>query len=125
MSAASAQATATTILLLDDDSRLRSSRATLLSDHGYAVQCAATAADAELHCRDSAPDLVLVGLSGRAAATFFLDRQVRAANPGQRIGFLMHEDHSLCAVLFNGETILPQAGPDDLVGRVATLLREP
>jgi len=123
VSAVGAQ-TAATILLLDDDSRLRNSRATLLSDHGYEVQCAATAADAELHCRASAPDLVLVGLSGRAAATFFLDRQVRAANPRQRIGFLMHDDHSLCAVLFNGETILTRAGPDDLVGRVATLLRE-
>lgn len=116
-----ASAKARTILLVDDRSGRRNLRAIVLTTHGYDVQCVANLVDAQRQYRRFAPDLVLLGLSGNARSAYRPD-PFWCSQPGQRFGFLLNEGQNLCAVLFNGKTVLASEGPDDLVARVAMLL---
>jgi DNA-binding NarL/FixJ family response regulator len=111
-----------TILLVDDITGRRNVRAVVLSTHGYDVQCAADLADAQQQYRRQSPDLVLMGLSGNARSAYRLD-PFWSAQPSQRFGFLLNEGQNLCAVMFNGRTVMSSEGPDDLVARVAMLFR--
>jgi DNA-binding NarL/FixJ family response regulator len=110
-----------TILLVDDNTRRRNVRAIVLTTHGYDVQCASDLADAQQQYRRQSPDLVLMGLSGNARSAYRLD-PFWSAQPSQRFGFLLNEGQNLCAVMFNGRTVMSSEGPDDLVARVAMLL---
>ncbi|HZQ91655.1 MAG TPA: hypothetical protein VFA60_07690 [Terriglobales bacterium] len=115
-------AAAVTILLVDGNLRTRNARAIVLGTHGYDVQCA-TAAEAQRECRSRRPDLLLLGLGPTPASTFVLMAQIRSEHPQLRIALLMDEDQHLCAVSFEGKTILPRQAPEDLVERVARLVK--
>ena len=108
------------ILLLDDDAVRRNTRAVMLMTHGYDVHCASTLKQAQAICRETCPRLVLVGSAYERQAHRWL--QQLAIRSQQRVGFLLNEGENLCAVLFNGRTILASEGPDDMVGRVEMLL---
>jgi hypothetical protein len=111
-----------TILLVDDDTRRRNARATVLTTHGYDVRCVANLAAAQRQCRRESPDLVLMGLSGNARNAYRLD-PFWSAYPSQRFGFLLNEGQNLCPVTFNGRALISSESPDDMVARVAMLLR--
>lgn len=108
------------ILLYDGDSVRRNTRAMMLMTHGYDVHCASTLAEAQVVCHETAPSLVLIGGGYERQSHRWL--QQLAIRPRQRVGFLLNEGENLCAVLFEGKTILASEGPDDMVGRVEMLL---
>ena len=118
----SSPGTLPTILLVDDDTRRRNVRAIVLTTHGYDVQCVTNLVEAQRQCRRESPDLVLMGLSGNARSAYRLD-PFWSAYPSQRFGFLLNEGQTLCPVMFNGRMVISSEGPDDLVERVAMLLR--
>lgn len=108
------------ILLLDGDTSRRNIRAMMLMTHGYDVHCASTLKEALVICRRNSPQLVLIGDGPDRQSHRWL--QELATRPQQRVGFLLDEGENLCAVLFNGRTIMASEGPDDMVGRVEMLL---
>ena len=108
------------VLLLDDNATRRAARAMVLMTHGYDVQCASTIMAAQAVCRETQPSIVLIGTGYDRRSYSWL--QQLAAHPWPRVGFLLNEGENLCAVLFNGKTILAGEGPDDMVGRVEMLL---
>ena len=111
-----------TIVLLDDDAARRNIRAMVLMTHGYDVQCAATVVEAQTICRETRPSVVLVGTGNDCRSHSWLRQLAVSSRP--RVGFLLNEGEHLCAVLFNGKTILAREGPDDIVARVAGLLSD-
>ena len=110
----------TIVLLLDDDAARRSARAMVLMTHGYDVQCAATIVEAQTICREARPSVVLIGTGYDRRSHSWLRQLAMYSRP--RVGFLLNEGENLCAVLFNGKTIMAREGPDDMVGRVEMLL---
>lgn len=111
-----------TILLVGDEPPRLNSQAIVLGTHGYHVECVSSA-DAGRHCRNTSPDLVLVGFAGQPDEMFGVAHTIQRANPRQRIGFLIHDKQYLCSVSWMGKLIRDGEGPDDLIARVAVLLR--
>jgi CheY-like chemotaxis protein len=109
------------ILLLDDDALRRSTRAVILLTHGYDVESVATMSDALRVCGADEPDLLLIGVTQRMTPRSWLDR-IGKSHPRQRVGFLLNEGEKLCSVQFEGELLMAEEGPADLVSRVAMLL---
>jgi hypothetical protein len=110
------------ILLVGDHPPQLNSQAILLGTHGYDVECVRSAA-AGRHCRSTSPDLVLIGFTGRPDEMFVVAHTIQQANPRQRIGFLIHDKQYLCSLSWDGRVIRDGEGPDDLIARVAALLR--
>lgn len=110
------------ILLVDDDSQLRSARAIMLSTHGYEVESASDTTEACRRGRASRPDLVVLALTATADRTFSFCQEIRKALPAQRVGFLLAESQYLCPVFQDGGMILPGEGPEDFLGRVQEIL---
>ncbi len=108
------------ILMVDADRSASNTRAIMLSTYGHDVECVTTVADARSHCRHSHPDLVLVGLGGESATMFRLLNEVRAAKLGRRIVVLMNEQHRLCPVTWDGETVLQHEGAEELLLRIVS-----
>ena len=112
------------ILLVGDNSRLRSSRAIMLGSHGYDVESIHSIPEAGRTWRASRPDLVLLALTNAADETFSLWRSIRESYPEQRVGFLVSDSQYLCPVFFDGRRILHGEGPENIVERVRALLAE-
>lgn len=109
------------ILLLDDDASRRSTRAVILLTHGYEVESVANISDALRACGADEPDLLLIGVTETTASRSWPER-IAKRYPRQRVGFLLNEGEKLCAVQFDGELLLAEEGPSDLISRVAMLL---
>ena len=110
------------ILLVDDNSQLRNTRALLLSTHGYEVEAVRDTLEACLRWRANQPHLVLLTLSKTADRTFSLCPDIRDSLPAQRVGFLLAESQYLCPVFLDGGVILKGEGPEDFLGRVQAML---
>jgi hypothetical protein len=110
------------ILLVGDHPPQLNSQAIVLGTHGYDVECVSSAA-AGRQCRSTSPDLVLVGFNGRPAEMFGVAHTIQRSNPRQRIGLLIHDKQYLCSLSWDGKVIRGGEGPDDLIARVAALLR--
>lgn len=113
------------ILLVDDNSQLRNTRAVMLSTHGYEVESVSDTAEACLSWHAKRPDLVLLALSvGEMADQAFIWCQgIRDSIPAQRIGFLLAQTQYLCPVFLDGGVLLKGEGPEDFLGRVQAILR--
>ncbi len=110
------------ILLVDDDSRMRTLRAIMLSTHGYEVDSASNSAEAHLTWEATRPDLVLVALSRHSpGALEFLER-IKRLSPKQRIAFVNSESLHLSPLFYNGELIRKAEGPEDFIEQVGALL---
>jgi CheY-like chemotaxis protein len=114
--------TLASILLVDDDSRLRNLRAIMLSTHGYDVDCVSDSADALLRWQATRPDLVLVAFARYRAGTLEFLEEIARVSPQQRIAFLNGESLHLSPLFYNGELIRQAEGPDDFLERVAALV---
>jgi CheY-like chemotaxis protein len=110
------------ILLVDDDSRMRNCRAVMLSTHGYDVDCVSDSAEARLSWEANRPDLVLVAFARYRAGTLELLEEIKRVSPHQRIAFLNGESLRLSPLFYNGELICRAEGPDDFLERVGALL---
>jgi DNA-binding response OmpR family regulator len=110
------------ILLVDDNSQLRNTRAVMLSTHGYEVDSVSDTTEACLRWHKNRPDLVLLALSKTADRTFTLCPGIRDSMPAQRIGFLLAESQYLCPVFLEGGVILKGEGPEDFLARVQEML---
>ena len=110
------------ILLLDDDSRMRSVRAIMLSTHGYAVDSVSNSAEAHMRWEATRPDLVLVAFSRHRAGTLEFLEKIKRASPQQRMAFVNGESLHLSPLFYNGELIRKAEGPEDLIGQVGALL---
>lgn len=113
------------ILLVDDNSQLRNTRAVMLSTHGYEVESVSDTAEACARWHAKRPDLVLLALSvGEMADQAFIWCQgLRDSIPAQRIGFLLAQTQYLCPVFLDGGVLLQGEGPEDFMGRVHAILR--
>ena len=110
------------ILLVDDDSRRRSLRASMLSTHGYEVDSVSNAAEARLRWDATRPDLVLLAWSRfRAGMLEFLEK-IKRASPRQRVAFVNAESLHLSPLFYNGELVRKAEGPEDLIEQVGALL---
>ena len=97
-----------TILLIDSDQSTRRQRVMMLLTHGYVVQAAEAVGDLELPFKEPPPDLVLLRVDespDRSDSAFAL---IRNAAPGQRIGFLLDDSHTLCQLFVNGRLVRPK-----------------
>ena len=112
------------ILLVDDNSQLRETRALMLSTHGYEVESVSDTAEACLRWHAKRPDLVLLALSMSETAdqAFIWCQGIRDSVPAQRIGFLLAHSQYLCPVLLDGGVILQGEGPGDFLARVQAIL---
>ena len=110
------------ILLVDDNSQLRNTRAVMLSTHGYEVEAVRDTAEACLRWRANRPHLVLLALSDTADRTFSFCPDIRDSFPAQRVGFLLAGSQYLCPVWLDGGVILKGEGPEDFLGRVQAML---
>lgn len=110
------------ILLVDDNSQLRHTRALMLSTHGYEVEAVRDTMEACLRWRANRPHLVLLALSKTSDRTFSFCPDIRDSLPAQRVGFLLAESQYLCPVFLDGGVILPGEGPEDFLGRVQAML---
>ena len=110
------------VLLVGDNSRLRSSRVIMLSSYGYEVESMHSSTEAGLNWRASRPDLVLLALTNAADGTFRLWQSIRESDPEQRMGFLVSDSQYLCPVFYDGRRILHGEGPENIVERVRALL---
>ncbi len=110
------------ILLVDDNSQLRNTRAVMLSTHGYEVEAVHDTMEACPRWRANRPHLVLLALSKTADRTFSFCPDIRDSLPAQRVGFLLAESQYLCPVLLEGGVILKGEGPEDFLGRVQAML---
>lgn len=110
------------ILLVDDDSRMRSFRAILLSAHGYQVHSVGNAAEAHLRWEATRPDLVLLAWSRFRAGMLEFMEKIKRASPRQRMAFVNGDSLHLSALFYNGELVRKAEGPEDLIGQVGALL---
>jgi len=110
------------ILLVDDDSRMRSLRAIMLSTHGYEVDSVRSAAEAHLRWNATRPDLVLVAFSGYHAGTLEFLEKIKLASPRQRMAFVNGKSLHLSPLFYNGLLIRKGEGPADLIRQVGALL---
>lgn len=110
------------ILLVDDNSQLRNTRAVMLSTHGYEVESVSDTMEACLRWHANRPDLVLLALSKTADRDFIWCQGMRDSVPLQRVGFLLAESQYLCPVFLDGGVILKGEGPEDFLGRVQAML---
>ena len=111
------------ILLVDDNSQLRNTRAVMLSTHGYEVESVSDTTEACARWHANRPDLVLLALSDTADRAFIWCQGIRDSIPAQRIGFLLAQTQYLCPVFLDGGVILKGEGPEDFLGRVQAILR--
>lgn len=96
------------LLLVEDDDRIRLALSMALEDEGYAVVAVETAEQGLLHLRSSPPDVVLVDLMLPGMDGFECIRQVRRASPVPIVVVSAREDtHDIVAAL--------EAGADDYV----------
>lgn len=121
MKVATRKTKAKRILLVDDDASRRNIRAVILFTHGYDVHCVPTIS-AAITWAGSEPDLLLIGGVDVRSDWRWLER-IGKQRPKQRVGFLLNEGETLCAVQFEGELLLAEEGPGDLVSRVEMLLQ--
>ena len=112
------------ILLVDDNARLRNTRAVMLSTHGYEVESVSDTTEACLRWHVNRPHLVLLALSKTADRDFIWCQGMRDSVPAQRIGFLLAESQYLCPVFLDGGVILRGEGPEDFLSRVQAMLSE-
>ena len=110
------------ILLVDDDSGMRSVRAIMLATHGYEVDSVSTTAEAHLRWMATRPDLVLVAFTGYHAGTLEFLEKISLASPRQRVALLNGQSLYLSSLFYNGELIRKAEGPEDLIEQVGTLL---
>ena len=94
----------------------------MLSTHGYDVETVHGSCEARTRWHAFRPHLVLLALGDNADRNFGLWQSIRESDPAQRIGFLLNDSQYLCRVLYNGELLLKEEGPADIVERVRTLL---
>ena len=113
------------ILLVDDDSKMRSLRAIMLSTHGYEVELASSSAEAHLSWEATRPDLVLVAFARYRAGTLEFLERIKRVRPQQRIAFVNGESLHLSPLFYNGELIRKAEGPEDFIEQVRTLLAAP
>ena len=113
------------ILLVDDDSRMRSFRAIMLSTHGYEVSSVSNSAEAHLSWDAARPDLVLVAFSRYRAGTLEFLERIKRVSPQQRVAFVNGESLHLSPLFYNGDLIRKAEGPEDLIEQVAALLAVP
>ena len=106
------------ILLVDDDSRMRNLRAVVLSTHGYDVDSASNAVEAQSAWGATRPDLVLVAFSRYRAGTLEFLERIKRLRPQQRIAFVNSESLHLSPFFYNGELIRKAEGPADLLEQV-------
>ena len=110
------------ILLVDDNSQLRNTRAVMLSTHGYQVESVSDTTEACMRWHANRPDLVLLALSESADRTFVHCPGIRESMPAQRVGYLLAQSQYLCPVFLDGGLILGGEGPEDFLGRVQAIL---
>ncbi|HXP47501.1 MAG TPA: response regulator [Terriglobales bacterium] len=110
------------ILLVDDDSTMRSLRAVMLSAHGYDVGSASNSAEAQSAWEVTRPDLVLVAFSRYSKGTLEFLEAIKRVSPQQRVAFLNGESLHLAPLFYNGELIRKAEGPGDFLERVGALL---
>ena len=110
------------ILLVDDDSGMRSLRAIMLATQGYEVDSVSNTAEAHLRWKATRPDLVLVAFTGYHAGTLEFLEKIKLASPRQRVAFVNGESLYLSPLFYNGELIRKAEGPEDLIGQVGALL---
>lgn len=116
------QGEGTRILLVDDNSQQRNTRALMLSTHGYEVESVHDTREACLRWHANRPHLVLLALSSTADRAFSFCQGIRESVPAQRVGFLLTESQYLCPVFLDGDMILEGEGPEDFLGRVQAML---
>ena len=116
------QTTVMRILLVDDNSQLRNTRAGMLTRQGYEVESVSDTTEACLRWHANRPDLVLLALSDAADRAFFWCQGIRDSVPAQRIGFLLAQRQYLCPVFLDGGVLLKGEGPEDFLGRVQAIL---
>ena len=109
------------ILLVDDDSRMRNLRAVVLSTHGYDVDSASNAVEAQSAWGATRPDLVLVAFSRYRAGTLEFLERIKRLRPQQRIAFVNSESLHLSPLFYNGELIRKAEGPEDFIEQVESL----
>jgi len=112
------------ILLVDDNQRLRSKRAAMLSHHGYEVESVRDTSEACPRWHANRPHLVLLALSDTADRAFIWCQAIRDSIPAQRIGFLLAQTQYLCPVFLEGGVLLPGEGPEDFLVRVQAILSD-
>jgi len=110
------------ILLLDDDSRMRSLRAIMLSTHGYEVDSVNSPAEAHVRWEATRHDLVLVAFSRYRSGTLEFLENIKRVRPQQRVGLMNGESLHLSPLFYNGELIRKAEGPEDLIEQVGALL---
>ena len=110
------------ILLVDDNSQMRNTRAVMLASHGYEVESVSDTTEACVRWHAKRPDLVLLALSDTADRAFIWCQGIRDSVPAQRIGFLLAQSQYLCPVFLDGGVLLKGEGPEDFLGRVQTIL---
>ena len=110
-----------TILLVDDNSTERKTRAIMLSTHGYEVVATNNVENAYVLCTTRRPDLVLlaVGVSDGLA----LWQRMLGANPKQLIAFLSGNSLHLSPILSMSDMLCIHESPDNFIGKVQALLR--
>lgn len=110
-----------TILLVDDNSAERKTRAIMLSTHGYEVIATNNMENAYTLCTTRRPDLVLlaVGVSDGLA----LWQRMVGSNPKQLIAFLSGNSLHLSPILSMSDMLCIHEGPDNFIGKVQALLR--
>lgn len=119
------ESTLGSILLVDDDSRMRNVRAIMLSTHGYDVHSVSDTAEAHQRWQATRPDLVLLACSRyRAGMLEFLEK-IKRASPRQRMAFVNGDSLHLSPLFYNGELVRKAEGPEDLIGQVGALLETP
>ena len=110
-----------TILLVDDNSAERKTRAIMLSTHGYEVIATNNMENAYALCTTRRPDLVLLAVA--VGAGLALWQRMMAANPKQLIAFLSGNSLHLSPILSMSDMLCIHESPDNFIGRVEALLR--
>ena len=102
------------LLIVDDESSILRMMKTILESHGYAVQTARSASEAELHLRDRSFDLVLTDMKMETDAAGY--RVVRAAKA---------QPHRPAVVILTAFPVLArqwrQEGADALMSKPASI----
>jgi hypothetical protein len=112
------------ILLVEDNARMRSARDVVLRAQGYEVESACNLSDAHLRWETNRPHLVLLARSEHAQRLAALVEGIKQAHPQQRIAFLPDESMYLCPVFCDGEMVRKGEGLEDFLERVRALLAE-
>jgi CheY-like chemotaxis protein len=112
------------ILLVEENARMRSARDVALRAQGYEVESACDPADARLRWETNRPHLVLLARSEHVQRLAELVEGIKQAHPQQRIAFLPEESMCLCPVFCNGEMVRRGEGMEDFLDRVRALLAE-